>query len=379
MSLAFLKRAFLPETDPLHNLPEQYKTWDELGAELPKLLAAGRARQVLKDIPLLDTQELITQPELERALGLLSVFGHAAVHESWRQGSATSVPMNIARPWTTVAKKMGRYPVLTYASHGLNNWHRLDQDGPIKLGNLGVLRNFFGGLDENWFVTVHVEIEACAAPLIDAVVVAQNAVDAGDSEALLNSLSIISDGLELMCETLLRVPENCDPYVFFNRVQPFMQGMKKVVYEGVKEFENKPQNFPGGSGAQSTLMPLLDAVLGIKHAEDALSSYLYELRGYMPQEHQVFLSKVESGPSIRDYIQNFREEGLVEQYDRCIEELGRFRAKHLEISVEYIHKPAQRQASSRGEHGTGGSPFVGYLKKHREETFAHRMNSRRHT
>lgn len=366
-------RAFLPRTDPLPRLPEQYRIWDELASELPKLLAAGRARHVLERMPLLDPQALTTQPQRERALGLLSVFGHAAVHESWRQGSASTVPQSIAVPWVTVAKSMGRFPVLTYASHGLNNWRRLEPGGPIALGNLAVLRNFFGGLDEDWFVMVHVEIEARAAPLVEAVVAAAEAVNANSPEDLQRALRVVADTLQTMLAVLLRVRENCDPHIFFNRVQPFMQGMKDVIYEGVTEFENRPRTFLGGSGAQSTLMPLLDAALGIKHAADALIIYLQELRRYMPLEHQAFLTDVERGPSIRDYVLDVHEGGLVKQYDCCVDALGCFRAEHLKMSVEYIQRPAQLQASTRGERGTGGSPYVGYLKKHREETFAHRL------
>lgn len=367
------QRAFLPEADPLERLPDAYCLWDELAAELPKILAAGRARYVLERMPLLDPRGLSTQPERERALGLLSVFGHAAVHESWRVGSATSVPRSIAVPWVAVADSLKRYPVLAYASHGLNNWRRFEPGGPIVLGNIATLRNFFGGLDENWFVTVHVEIEARAAPLVAAVNLAQEAVEEDCPLRLHSSLSVIADTLEAMSSTLRRVRENCDPDIFFNRVQPFMQGMRNVVYEGVAEFAGQPRNFAGGSGAQSTLLPLLDAALGISHAADALITYLNELRLYMPQDHQAFLSDIERGPSVRDCVMRTRESGLVEQYNRCIDELGRFRAEHLTLSVDYIQRPARRQASLRGEHGTGGSPFVGYLKKHREETFAYRV------
>src|SRR5258708_2154753 len=76
------RRAFLPVTDPLSRLPEQYGVWDETACELPKLLAAGQARRVLERMPMLDPRALTTEAEKERALGLLSVFGHAAVHES---------------------------------------------------------------------------------------------------------------------------------------------------------------------------------------------------------------------------------------------------------------------------------------------------------
>jgi indoleamine 2,3-dioxygenase len=370
MPLSTLKRAFLPESEPLLRLPPEYRAWDELALEVPALLAAGQARRILSALPRLDTRGLATVPMRERALGLLSVFGHAAVHESWRRGSTPSVPRNIAIPWMAAAKSLDRLPVLTYASHGLNNWRLLERDGPTALGNLATLRGFYGGLDENWFVAVHVEIEARAAPLVAAVVAAQDAVAVDRAGDLQSALSTVAEVLNGMLHTLKRVRENCDPDIFFNRVQPFMQGMRDVVYEGVDELAAKPQRFAGGSGAQSALLPLLDAALGIRHAGDALIVYLQELRRYMPREHQAFLGDVEQGPAIRDYVAANADRELVDGYNRCIDAVGRFRAEHLDISVDYIQRPAQRQASTRGEHGTGGSPFLGYLKKHREETFA---------
>lgn len=371
MEFSSLSRAFLPEVDPLIRLPDSYRIWEEFASELPKLLVAGKARRTLAQMPLLDPGELQTQPELERALGILSVFGHAAVHESWRSGSASSVPRSIARPWVTLAKSLHRHPVLTYASHGLNNWRRFDPDQPVELGNLAILRNFFGGLDEDAFLLVHVQIEAHAIPLVAAVVEAQRALSTnGAEETLAHALGEIADALQAMLSTLPLVRGNCDPDTFFTRVQPFMQGLQGVVYEDVIEFGNQPQNFPGGSGAQSTILPLVDAVLGISHAEDSLIAYLRDLRRFMPIEHQVFLSEVEHGPSVRDGVIATKDVNVVEQYNRCIEVLGDFRTEHLEITVDYIQRPAQRMASSRGEHGTGGSPFLGYLKKHRDETFS---------
>ena len=52
----------------------------------------------------------------------------------------------------------------------LDNWYRLDKDGPIDLSNIAMHQNFFGGADENWFVLVHVAIEAEAGVLLDDAV-----------------------------------------------------------------------------------------------------------------------------------------------------------------------------------------------------------------
>ena len=50
---------------------------------------------------------------------------------------------------------------------------RLDQHKPVQLGNVVCLNNFLGGLDEEWFRLVHVEIEMCAAPALASILPAQ--------------------------------------------------------------------------------------------------------------------------------------------------------------------------------------------------------------
>ncbi len=365
-----MNRAFLPSEDPARELPSGYGVLDELGVELPHLLAAGNARVALQSLPVIDVRGLEAQSHKERALALLSMFGQACVHESWRTQSASSVPERVAVPWVSLAKNMDRLPALAYYSHGLCNWRRFDPDKPIELGNIAVLRNFFGGLDENWFVAVHVDIEAKAIPLVDAVVSAQEAVQNDNEDDLRASLEVIGDSLDAMLGTLARIGDNCDPDIFFNRVQPFMQGLRGMTYEGVDEFSGQPRNFAGGSGAQSALMPLLDAALGVVHAHDDLLVYLIDLRQYMPREHRDFLREVEEGPSIRESAKRLSNGAIVDAYNRCVEGVAAFRANHLRMSVDYIQKPAKKASDARGGHGTGGSPYVGYLKKHREETFA---------
>ena len=50
---------------------------------------------------------------------------------------------------------------------------RLNDSQPIQLGNIVCLNNFLGGLDEEWFRLVHVEIEAKAAPALGSIQPAQ--------------------------------------------------------------------------------------------------------------------------------------------------------------------------------------------------------------
>ena len=82
---------FLPTPDPLQVLPSGYSAWDEVGRDLPKLLAAGRARTVLEHLPILDADGLPDEA-VHRAMLLLSFFGHAYVHQTWRTTSAQRLP-----------------------------------------------------------------------------------------------------------------------------------------------------------------------------------------------------------------------------------------------------------------------------------------------
>jgi len=363
-------RGFLPVEDPCPQLPASFAPWDELGQELPALLAAGRARERISRLPLLEPRHLGEPRHLERAMQLLSFFGHAAVWEKGSRHPELIVPRSVAVPWAWVARQLGRPPVLSYASHGLNNWRRLDPEGPIALGNLSVLQTFFGGLDESWFILVHVDIEARAAPMVEAAVSAQQAVTRDDPETLEHALRSITAAQREVWRTLERMPERCDPYIFFNRVQPFLHGFLEspLRYEGVEEFGDQPQAFAGASAAQSMVMPLIDAVLGVRHSEGSLHEYLVRLRSYMPSEHLRFIEAVERGPSVRDFILSHREPPLVEAYNGCLELLRDFRQQHMELSARYILQPAREQAAARGETGTGGTPFTHLLRKHREET-----------
>lgn len=369
-SLPVLKRGFLPEQDPCTRLPAAFAPWDELGSELSGLLAAGRARERIEQLPLLEPRVLEDARHLERAMMLLSFFGHAAVWEKGREHPQLSFPQSVAVPWVQVAKRLGRPPVLSYSSHALNNWKRMDADGPIALGNLQLLQSFLGGLDESWFILVHVELEARGAPIVPAAVAAQQAVVEDKPELLLQQLRIIAEAQRETERVLLRMTERCEPSIFFSRIQPFLHGFLQlpVRYEGVKEFGEQPQPFAGASAAQSVLLPLLDAVLGVQHSHDTMHQYLLELRRYVPPAHLALVEGMEQGPSVRDYLLSRRTPELVDAYNGCLELLGSFRQEHMEMTARYIIQPARQQASSKGDHGTGGTPFTHYLKKHRDET-----------
>jgi len=375
-------RGFLPQDDPLERLPRAFAAWDEMGRDLPKLLMTTSLRGTLRRMPMLDVGQLKSEAELERGMMLLSYFGHAYV---WGAGEpAKSLPASIAAPWHTVAKRLGRPPVLSYASYALNNWRRTDPVGPVALGNIALLQNFLGGADEEWFVLVHVDIEAKAAPGLVRIGAAQEAVRQARLEELVDHLRAIANAIEEMNRTMARMPERCDPYIYYNRVRPYLYGWKDqpalpegLVYEGVQEYAERPQKFRGETGAQSGIVPCLDAALGVCHRDDPLRVYLAEMRQYMPPGHRGFLERIEAGPSIRSFVleRTAEEPALRDMYNACVAGVEKFRGTHYEYAAAYIHKQSRKAASNPTDVGTGGTPFMAYLKKHREETGRHTMKA----
>jgi indoleamine 2,3-dioxygenase len=373
-------RGFLPQIDPLTVLPPRFAVWEDVAAQLPKLLVSGKARSFIERMPLLDSTALADGPELRRAMLLLSFLGHSYV---WGDAvAATRLPATLAVPWHAVATRLGRPPILSYASYALDNWRRLEASGPLALGNLALLQNFLGGADEEWFITVHIDIEARAGVAMDAVLPAQRAAAVRDHEALEARLRDIDRALDGMFATLARMPEWCDPAAYYLRVRPYIHGWKNhpalpdgVVYEGVTEYAGTAQKFRGETGAQSSIVPVLDALLGIAHLADPLREYLMEMRQYMPPAHRAFMEAVEQGPSLREVVLAERSNApsVFEIYDRCVEQVRRFRELHLKYAAQYIHNQAPRGAGNPTDVGTGGTPFMRYLKKHEDETAEHRV------
>ena len=376
-------RGFLPRRDPLASLPESSRL-DQLGRELPKLLAARQFRSYVHE-----QKAILPEPEDPRDLDayccaarILSFAGHAYVWEEPHQ-PADRIPASLSVPWHRVMKQLGRPPVLSYASYALDNWRRLDPAKPIELGNIALPQNFFGGLDEEWFVLVHVEIEAEAGPALAGLVGAINAAFGDDPDQVVRGLRAAAEAEARMYNTLLRMPEGCDPYIYFHRVRPYIHGWKDnpalpqgIVYEGVEEFHDKPQQFRGETGAQSSIIPSFDAALGVTHEAGPLTHYLLEMRNYMPPRHRAFIETLEN---MRDgqgrallygYVRDRKHSRpeLGEAFCECIRGLARFRETHYDYADRYIHQQSQRSLSNPTGVGTGGTPFMAYLKKHLEET-----------
>ena len=372
------ERGFLPLQDPLKRLPKAFDAWEELALCLPKLLVSDRVRGAIADLPPFPVAAINDSRERERAMLLLSYLGHAYVWGGPRP--ALILPAVLAAPWYQIAESLGRPPILSYSSYALHNYFRFDASREIECGNLALIQNFLGGIDEEWFILIHVEIERKAGPAMAALSACLDAAQEGDAERLEALLTQVESSLRAMYATLRRMPEWCEPFIYYHRVRPYIHGWKNhpdlpegVIYDGVEAYGGRPQQFRGETGAQSSIVPALDAMLGVGHKEDLLSTYLQEMRNYMPPAHRAFIGALEKRDSVRPFAQRAGRRALTSAYNACVEALENFRSLHFEYAATYIFQQAQTDAKNPHAVGTGGTPFMEYLKKHRDETGRNRL------
>ena len=372
------ERGFLPIADPNAAIPLANAEWHETARNLPSLIPSGKIRAIIERLPEFRPELLSNEEDLEAAMRSLSYLGQAYV---WGEPDApAALPARLAVPWHAVASALGREPILSYASYALWNWRRIDEDGPIALGNIALLQHFLGGLDEAWFILIHVDIERRAGAALAAGADVQTAISEGDDAGATAALTRLGDALDGILATMQRMPESCDPYIYYHRVRPYIFGWRDnpalpggLVYEGVTAYAGAGQNFRGETGAQSTIVPCLDAILGVDHAPDQLRTYLMEMRRYMPRKHVGLLEAFEAGPTAAGRIATLGAAApadLIAARDRCVETLRAFRALHLEYAATYINRQAADATGNPTDVGTGGTPFMKYLKKHRDETEA---------
>ncbi|MCM1984490.1 hypothetical protein [Lyngbya confervoides] len=370
-------RGFLP-TAPPALLPLTCRGLVDLVTQLPKWLTCGDIRRAVATLPELPVESLTLDFHQCRRLMLLYAFlTHAYVWGA--PPPATILPRNLAVPIYRIAQRLGRPPVLSYASYALDNWTLIDSHQPIQLGNLFITHNFWGGLDEDWFILIHLDIEAKAAPAIAAIPNIQRGIQLEQPTLVGDALVAIEQAWQHINATLKRMPERCDPYIYFQRVRPFIHGWKNnpalptgLIYEGVTAYDGQPQQFRGETGAQSAILPTMDALFQIGHAPDPLRDYLLEMRDYMPPRHRAFITEVESSVDLRGFLQGSIYPQIQQQYNRCLDLLEQFRTQHLEFAARYIQRQ-HGQGQNDTTLGTGGTPFMPYLKKHRDETHQHLM------
>lgn len=351
-------RGFLPSTDPALRLPALYQPWESVAQNLSILLKHAQVREKIDALPVLSVGQLEKRAEQELALVILAILGHAYVYGEGQKSAF--VPAPIAVPWLSLCEILGRLPIIQHANMVLYNWRLKDPNGPFVLDNLRTLYGFHKSKDEEAFFLVTVLVEKAGAKALSAACQAWLSAQENQIASVADSLSALSEAIQEMSKALEQMFETCDPEVFYHEIRPFVDSFDQIEFKGIQP--RHIRSYHGGSAAQSTLFPLLDAVLGVEHA----STYLQTMRAYMPREHSALVSHIEQGPSLSDFCMANAE--LKKLRDEALAHLTEFRNLHLKIVAIYIMGPARKAGqSSRGTGGTNPMIFLKEVRDHTEE------------
>jgi indoleamine 2,3-dioxygenase len=111
----------------------------------------------------------------------------------------------------------------------------------------------------------------------------------------------------------------------------------------------------------------MDALFGVTHGEDELRVFLQDLHQYRPPQHRAFIEDLAASSNLRAYAKA-QGGSIKDTLNAANQAFAEFRTMHLRFAATYIFNQMGSGANKDTALGTGGTPFMKYLKKHRNET-----------
>ncbi|KAF3933446.1 Myoglobin [Dactylella cylindrospora] len=364
------RTGFLPDIPPLEILEDPYyEPWETAIERLHALILSRRVRQTVDGLPVLSTEYLKNENEWRRAYVILSFLSHSYI---WGDETPSeTLPRSISIPYLAVTAQLEVPPVASYAALCLWNFRPIFRNESFdSLENLATLHTFTGALDESWFYLVSVAIEARGAALLPLMLDTIQGARDYNIDSVVSHLQTFAERLGELTYLLGRMYENCDPYIFYTRIRPYLAGSKNMseagLPRGVKYLDGSGneyfRHYSGGSNAQSSLIQAFDIFLGIEHrptgskkadqsaygaspdSSTRTHNFILEMRDYMPGPHRRFLEHLSKVANINDFVNSNSSNGaLTVAYDACLHMLRTFRDKHIQIVSRYIVIPAKEQ------------------------------------
>uniref|UniRef100_A0AAF5PUX5 Indoleamine 2,3-dioxygenase n=3 Tax=Wuchereria bancrofti TaxID=6293 RepID=A0AAF5PUX5_WUCBA len=338
--------------NPLTKLPEEFSLWHQITDEIQELIEKNMLEERLQQLPLLTTHKLNTNNELRLAHLLLVTLAAGHVWQDGPDKARLTIPTNISVPLFDVCKRLGLKPIVCHASVCLANWKPIKETTIFDASIIDIITFRFTQHPANrWFFTLTAQIEA---ELAEAICAIASACLHGKIEQ--TTMQHICNAVTKVTNTIQRMEEYVPPNIFYNNLRYFLSGYTQNALEeqGGIIFEGKenlgPQPLHGGSAAQSSTFHVIDAFLGIKHADD-VEAFLAQHREYMPPKHRQFIGWVRENAA---KISNLRN---AFGYQQALCAVKKFREVHISVVTKFIILPAKGNSKI----GTGGSSFMHLL------------------
>lgn len=377
-----LRSGFLPKEPPLTQLPETSplnRRINEIALNLPVLLSKKYLRQAVEQLNAEFSDQKIqldirnTQQQ-DVAFLFLTMIAQAYIWED-KNNPMHVVPAVIGNTLDLLCKLQNRFPTLTYTDYALRNFKLKENDAGITLDNIDPILTFTGSKDEAWFIKIHIVIEAIASKAIFAAYQACTRDDLTES-ALCELLRVVASTMNKTLPILDEMKNGCNPGYFYHTIRPIYTGWNQIKYQnhtgiqlnGFKLLgEDLLLSYTGASGAQSAILPLLDAALGIKHEKNAVSETLREFQNYMPKAQRNIIALLKE-KNLYAKIASSHNPDLQQAWQDAVASIALFRGKHIGYLGKYIVQPSGQRAENIL--GTGGTTITEYLSERHATTRA---------
>ncbi|PHH68458.1 hypothetical protein CDD80_7496 [Ophiocordyceps camponoti-rufipedis] len=383
-------RGFLPRMDPIVRLPADFDALESILQRMPVKTASGEpgllalnklGPEIEGDFP--DLTEAMDRYEHD-----LPVMNALYRDYSFLASAYLLEPCH-ERPIARCAEICGFKPFMEYAgSYALFNYRLEDPAAGLEYSNLRLIRAFEHGLDpsssEAGFVLVHIDMVKNSGPLVagtmDCLDIASG-VDSplGSAEErwalnkamadILQAMTRINGVMETMWAKS-RPTEYTSFRTFIFGITSQSMFPNGVVYEGLND--GKPLSFRGESGANDSMVPLMDNLLQVPMPDTPLTQILKDFRQYRPSNHKAFLQFVKDkslevqlkafalgrGPTTEESMTDEQRQLVRESRSLWLQILNQvrdFRWRHWCFAREYILKRTSHPTA------TGGSPIVTWL------------------
>ncbi|KAM4057617.1 indoleamine 2,3-dioxygenase [Hirsutella rhossiliensis] len=413
-------RGFLPRMDPVVSLPAEFDALESILQRMPVKTASGEPG--LLALGKLGDEVDGSFPDLTAAMDryeddlpvmnalyrdysfLASAYLLEPCHERFVRGEGYGLgrqrlPRNISQPIARCAEICGFKPFMEYAgSYALFNYRLVDPAAGLEYSNLRLIRAFEHGLDpessEAGFVLVHIDMVKNSGPLVAGTMQClEVASRASSGLGSVEERTALNQGLRRILDAMTSI--NGVMETMWGKSRPteytsfrtFIFGITSqsmfpdgVVYEGLND--DQPLSFRGESGANDSMVPLMDNLLQVPMPSTPLTEILKDFRQYRPSNHKAFLQHVRDRSmevELRAFTLGLKQDGQEGSGDEEKRELLRqsrglwlqilnqvrdFRWRHWCFAREYILKRTAHPTA------TGGSPIVTWLPNQLEAVLA---------
>ena len=265
------------------------------------------------------------------------------------------------------------------ASYALYNYSLVNSNiGASEYSNLRLIRAFECGLDpsssEAGFILTHIHMVQETGPLIAGAIdllatIEDEPTDTPIAITAFQTLLVAMTRIETHMEQMWThsLPKDYISYrTFIFGITSQSMFPNGVIYQGTRYGDHKPLYFRGESGANDSIIPLLDHLLEIPMPKNPLTEILRDFRSYRPKPHREFLAWVMSKSAevgVKEYCTRPPSGVAVNEktlllpilYLKLLDHVRSFRWRHWLFAREYIIKRSSHPTA------TGGSPIVTWL------------------